>query len=64
MANNHKYIEHHSSNQEKQTDLYTINRPDFFIPVAMNNNPIITFVNEMCTSTDIVQIRRTASLIL
>jgi hypothetical protein len=45
-------------NKGAKTNLYDINRASIWIPVSVDDNPIITFIYEMCTSTDVIHIRR------
>lgn len=43
------------------THLNSVDRPCIWIPIAVNNNSIVTLVYEVCTSTNIIQIRRSAN---
>lgn len=40
------------------THLYSINRSSIWIPIAVNNDSTVALVYEVCTSTNIIQIRR------
>lgn len=44
-----------------QTHLYLIHRSSIWITITMNDNTVVTFVYEVCTSTDIIEIRGTTN---
>lgn len=44
-------------NVERICCLHSIKWARLWIPVTMNYDPIVAFVNEMCTTTDVVKAR-------
>lgn len=46
-------------NHHDNTHLYLIHLPSLWIPITMNYNSIVAFIYEVCTSTYIIEIRRT-----
>lgn len=38
----------------KCSHLYLINRSSIWIPITMNDNAVVAFVNKVCTATDII----------
>lgn len=60
MINDHQNMHNNATN----THLHLINRPSLRIPITMNNNSIVALINEVCTSTYIIEIRRTPNPIM
>lgn len=64
MVTGGNYLVFVHGNFRHNTHLYFINRTNFWIPVTMNYNSVVTFVYEVRTSTYIVKIWWTPGPIL